>query len=537
MPRFVAALTLGLALLLTSLGAQTRPLGRVVFPNSCRAQAQNDFLRGVAWLHSFGYEEAIDAFRAAQRIDPACAMAYWGEALAFNQALWMFEEPQKARAALARLGPTPQTRVQKAPTPRERSFLQAVETLWGAGDMPARAQAYADAMANVAADNPGDDEAQTFYALAILGALPRGDASIPLRRKAGAIAEAVFARSPNHPGAAHYVIHAYDHGTLAAKALAAATAYAKIAPAASHALHMPAHTFVQLGYWDAAATTDEASWNASVAWAAGRSLSVSMRDFHSLTWLHYEWTQQGRFTKADGALALVDEAIKVVKPADLIGGHQGHDSEIGRGTGPTALRNDRGAMRARLVIESERWQEMKGQQSFDSIDELFALGMSSVRLGDLARTDAAIDLMAKALAPEQDPGLREQAAVMLAELQALKAMAEKRTADALAAMARAATLQSRMPKPIGRPFPVKGADELYGEILLQAGRATEAATWFERTLSRTPNRSRAVLGLARALAKAGNKVGSRRAYRQFLINWRLADPALPELAEARAALR
>lgn len=537
MHRFAAALTAGLAVLLSSPAAQTRPLGRVVFPNSCSARAQSDFLRGVAWLHSFGYEEAIDAFRAAQRIDPGCAMAYWGESLAFNQALWLVEEPEKARAALARLGPTPQARMQKAATPRERGFLKAVEALWGAGDMPARARAYAGAMAGVAADNPADDEAQTFYALAILGTLPRGDASIPMRRQAGAIAEAIFARSPNHPGAAHYVIHAYDHGVLAAKALTAARAYAKIAPDASHALHMPAHTFVQLGLWDAAAATDEASWNASIAWASRRGLSVSMRDFHSLTWLHYEWTQQGRFAKAAGALTLVDEAMTVVKPADLIGGHHEHDSEIGRGVGPMALRNDRGAMRARSVIESERWQEMKGQQTFDSIDELFALGISSARLGDLARTDAAIDLMAKALAPGQEPGLREQAAVMLAELQALKAMAEKRPADAFAAMARATTLQSRMPKPIGRPFPVKGADELYGEMLLQAGRAREAVTWFERTLARTPNRSRALLGLARALAKTRDTARSRDVYRQFLSNWRVADPNLPELAEARAALR
>ncbi len=151
-------------------------------------------------------------------------MAYWGEALSFSQPLWFFEEVPQARAALAKLGPTPEARLAKARTPREQGFLRAVEALFGAGDTAARAAAYAQAMAKVAADHPEDDEAQTFYALALLGTLPRGDASLPLRRQAGAIAEKVFARSPNHPGAAHYILHAYDHVTLAPKGLAAARA-------------------------------------------------------------------------------------------------------------------------------------------------------------------------------------------------------------------------------------------------------------------------------------------------------------------------
>ncbi len=229
--------------------------------------------------------------------------------------------------------------------------------------------------------------------------------------------------------------------------------------------------------------------------------------------------------------------MKVVKPTDDLGGHHYADSEIGRGSGPAALRNDRGSMRARYIIESERWQEMKGQGTFDNIDELFALGMSSVKIGDLARADAAIELMQKALAPDQDAGLREQAAVMLAELQALQLFAQKRTNEAFVAMDRATMLQARMPKPIGRPYPVKGADELYGELLLEIGRPKDAATWFERALARTPNRSRAVLGLARAEAKAGDKAGSRAVYKQFLANWRLADATAPELTEARAAVK
>jgi hypothetical protein len=242
-------------------------LGTVVFPNSGSPAAQADFLRGVAWLHSFGYEDAIDAFRAAQKIDPSFAMAYWGEAMSFSQPLWFFEEVDKGRAALAKFGGTPAERVARAKTPREQGFMRAVDALFGSGDKSARAAAHAQAMAKVAAENPADDEAQTFYALALLATLPRGDASLPLRRQAGGIAEQVFARNPNHPGAAHYLLHAYDHSALAARAIPAARAYAKIAPASSHALHMPAHAFLQAGMWDEAAASDQASWDASIAWA------------------------------------------------------------------------------------------------------------------------------------------------------------------------------------------------------------------------------------------------------------------------------
>ena len=512
------------------------PLGTITFPATGNPKAHEVFIRGVLWLHSFAYEEAIDAFRAAQAIDPQFVMAYWGEAMCFNQPLWFGEEPDKARAALAKLGASPSLRAAKAKTPREQLYLAAIEALFGSGAKPERDQAFAAAMATLAGKFPQDDEAQSFYALSLLATLPRGDQALPLRERAGAIAEGVFKRNPRHPGAPHYILHAYDHSQLAARALPAARAYAKIAPAASHALHMPAHAFVQLGHWDEAAATDEASWEASIAWAKRRGLSVAMRDFHSLSWLQYEWTQQGRFDKSVGALMQVMEAMKIVGSSGEIGGHHYGDSEIGRGSGVAALRNDNGSMRARHVIESERWVDITNQKSFDNIDELFAMGMGAAKLGDIAKANTSLDLLQKADAPGQDPGLREQAAVMVEEMRALVAMAGGRPLDAITAMERATALQARMPKPIGRPYPVKGADELFGEILLQAGRPKEAVAWFERALARTPNRSRAVLGLARASAKTGETTKSRRAFQQFLNNWRLADPGLPELQEARAAL-
>jgi tetratricopeptide (TPR) repeat protein len=535
MPRHLVFLALLLAAASSGRAQSRAPLGTVSFPNSGAPAAQADFVRGVAWLHSFGYEEAIDAFRAAQKADPSFVMAYWGEAMAFNQPLWFHEDVASGRAALAKLGPTALARAAKATTTREQGYLDAIDAMYTTASKQSRDKAYADRMGALAAKFPQDDEAQAFYALALLAMLPRGDQAIPLREKAAGIVEGVFKRNPQHPGAAHYLLHAYDHPQLAPRALPAARAYAKIAPAASHALHMPAHAFVQLGLWDEAAASDQASWDASIEWASRRKLSVAMRDYHSLAWLQYEWTQQGRFTKASEALRLVEQAMRVVGNQAAVGGHHYADSEIGRGSGPTALRNDRGSMRARYIIESERWSEMKGTSSFDNIDDLFAVGMSAAKLGNLdLAAKVVFDFQKLTAAP--DAGLREQATVMFDAMGGLLLMARGRHQEAFAAMDIAAAAQAKMPKPIGRPYPVKGADELYGEILLQAGRAKDAIMWFERALARTPNRSRAVLGLARAATKAGDVAKGQAAYSQFLANWRFADPGLPELKEARAAL-
>ena len=321
-------------------------------------------------------------------------------------------------------------------------------------------------MAALAQQFPQDDEAQAFHALAILAMLPRGDQALPMRQQAGAIAEGVFKRNPQHPGAPHYILHAYDHAALAARALPAARAYAKIAPAASHALHMPAHAFLQLGFWDEAAASDQASWDASIAWASARKLSVAMRDFHSLTWLQYEWTQQGRFDKAGEALQLVDEAMKVVGSGGEVGGHHYADSEIGRGSGPMALRNDRGSMRARYVIESERWSEMKGQgrstTSTSCSRSAWRRQAGRSRPADRGgrRVREVVTARRRPARTGSGDAARARGAVLLADGQ---------PNEALAAMERAVAAQARMPKPIGRPYPVKGADELYGELLLQPG--------------------------------------------------------------------
>jgi tetratricopeptide (TPR) repeat protein len=239
---------------------QTTSLGKISFPNSGSPSAQPAFVRGVLLLHSFEYDDAIAAFREAQKADPGFALAYWGEALSYNQPLWLNENLDKARAVLERLravqrpgqtqgqsrGPAPLA----APTARERGYLEAVERLFGAGDKKSRDLAYADRMGQLHAQFAEDDEASAFYALALLSTIPPGERNLPVSMKAGEIALAVLKRNPEHPGANHYALHAFDDGEHAARALQAARTYARIAPASSHARHMPSHVFLPLGMWD-----------------------------------------------------------------------------------------------------------------------------------------------------------------------------------------------------------------------------------------------------------------------------------------------
>ncbi|MCA1585873.1 MAG: hypothetical protein LC791_14260 [Acidobacteria bacterium] len=234
----------------TASEAQFDSVGTLNFPTSGSPEAQAHFLRGVAILHSFGWKQAIAEFKKAQAAQPDFAMAYWGETLCYNHPLQSEQDAKNPRDVLARLGPTPAARLAKAPTAREKGFLQAIEALWGEGDWRARRIAYMDAMAQLHREFPTDDEVTTFYVVALLsGARALDDNSFRYEVRAGALALDVFKRNPTHPGAPHYAIHAFDDPIHAPLALDSARAYASIAPAVAHAVHMPTHIFIQHGMW------------------------------------------------------------------------------------------------------------------------------------------------------------------------------------------------------------------------------------------------------------------------------------------------
>jgi len=512
-------------------------LGRVSFPTSGAATAQPAFIRGVLFLHSFEYDDAIEAFRQAQKADPSFAMAYWGEALAYNQPLWFNEDLAKARAALTKLGATASARQARAPTEREKLYLDAVEKLYGDGSKTSRDRAYADRMGELSRRFPDDDEAAAFHALALLATIPSGGRDQAVSLKAGGIALAILKKNPQHPGAAHYALHAFDDGEHAAMGLDAARTYARIAPASSHARHMPSHVFLPLGMWDEAVASDESAFAASIDLAKRKGLSAAQYDFHSLSWLQYEYLQQGRFTKAREAMADVQRALNApAQPAPPA--HAAHvESEIGRGFNPMSLKSELASMKARLVVESSDWALMKGQGSFDNIDELFALGAASVRLGDKGRADAALEHLGNAATSIPDRDSKEIAQIMRDELDGLVREAAKDNAGSLAAFARAAAFEARRPRPIARPYPVKPAAELYGEALLRAGDAAGAVGQFQASLARTPRRAASLLGLARAAKAAGKPADAARAAKEFLAAWHLADAGRSELAEARVLAR
>ena len=541
---------------LNALHAQQQLLGRISFPNSGSPAAQAPFIRGVLLLHSFEYDDAIAAFREAQQVDPGFALAYWGEAMCYNQPLWYNENVDKARQALGRLAADAAARQAKAPTAREKGYLDAVERMFGnvrgasagssiRGGGPglsdakaSRNRAYAERMAELSRQFPNDDEAAAFYALALLGARAETDRDTSVMQKAGAIALAVLKRNPQHPGAAHYALHAFDDGEHAAMGLEAARTYARIAPASSHARHMPSHVFLPLGMWDDAAASDESSFAVSVDRVKRLGLSMAQADFHSLGWLQYEYLQQGRFAKAREAMTTVEDALaardSVRRQTPM---HQHVESEIGRGYGPMSLKGELASMRARLVLESGRWEEMKGRSSFDNVDELFALGIASVKLGDEARAEAVFDQLQQARVAAPDPDNKRLASIMSGELAGLIQLVRGQKTEAMQTLTGAARAESQLPRPIARPYPVKPAVEVYAEALLLSGNAGEAVRQFQASLARTPRRAASLIGLARAAQTAGQREVAVKAAREFIEMWHAADADRAELKDARVIAR
>lgn len=276
-------------------------LGQVQFTVSCAAAAQEAFNRGVAMLHSFWYDEASKAFRAAAEQDPGCAMAYWGIAMSYYHPLWYPPSESDLKAGWAAVEKAKHIGAQ---TQREANYIAAVETFyrdWEKLDHLTRVLAYEKAMEQLYSRYPDDREAAIFYALALQGsatALPP-DKTYIRQKKSGAILENAFTEQPEYPGLAHYIIHAYDYPELAERALAAARKYAKIAPSSPHALHMPSHIFTRLGLWEESMQTNIASAVASDAYAAKHYPGATYwEELHANDYLVYAYLQRTEDSKA-----------------------------------------------------------------------------------------------------------------------------------------------------------------------------------------------------------------------------------------------
>ena len=510
------ALILVLVLAFT-VAAQESKLGSVEFPTSGSKEAQAHFLRGLAALHSFWYEEALEAFRESTKVDPDFAMGYWGEAMTYNHPLWSEQDIATARTALLKIKDTPKL------TERERLYIMAVRMLYGEGNKPARDAAYASAMEQIYLKYPEDLDAAAFYSLSLLG-MTGGGKGYRLQAKAGAIALDVYQKNPNHPGAAHYIIHAFDDPDHAILALPAARRYASIAPEAHHARHMPSHIFLQLGMWPEAAASNEAAWESSDAWMKRKNLSPSVRDYHSLHWLLYVYLQQNRYNDAEKLLNVMKKVMS----------ESTYDNKLR----PGYYENNYANMAAAFVVETERWNlatelfpenkpagtseqtTMSGSHgshnpaqgagptatlrtsSASVILPLFIRGLAAAATG--SAVDQSIAALQAARASHSSPG----AQIMELEIAALSASMKKDHAKAIELMIKATALEEAMNPPYGPPGLIKPSHELFGEILLRAERPREAAEQFKVALLRQPNRARSLLGASRAAGQMGPQPAS-----------------------------
>jgi tetratricopeptide (TPR) repeat protein len=523
--------------------AQTSQLGKVEFPTSGSSRAQEHFLRGLAALHSFWYEEALEAFRESTKVEPDFMMGYWGEAMAHNHPLWTEQDTQAGRQVIAKIKDTARL------TARERAYLNAVKMIYGEGDKRTRDAAYSSAMEKIYRDYPDDLDAAAFYSLSLLGLVRSEDKSYRLQARAGAIALEVYQKNPNHPGAAHYIIHAFDDPDHAILALPAARRYAGIAPEAHHARHMPAHIFLQLGMWPEAAASNQSAWEASDTWMRRKKLSPNVRDYHSLHWLMYAQLQQGRYRKAEELLALMKKTMS----------ESTYDNKLR----PGYYENNYANMAAAFVVETQRWDLAATLFPSSSLSSQAPATSGHGAHGSSAPSDGPMTVrysnsgqrlpvftqnLAAAFKgsmktaptiPDVNVDSPGNVANVIGELQVAAAFASmSREHDkAIELVREAVRREEKMGPPSGPPSLIKPSHELLGEILLRAGKPNEAAEQFKVALLRQPNRARSLLGAARAAAQSGDRSGATSAYSKLLQQWQQADADLPELREAQDYLK
>jgi hypothetical protein len=519
--------------------SQTRQLGKVEFPTSGSEEAQAYFLRGLAALHSFWYEEALEAFRESTKVEPDFMMGYWGEAMAHNHPLWSEQDTAAARAVLAKIKETPKL------TQRERAYLDAIKELYADGEKTSRNAAYSAAMERIYRDYPDDLDAAAFYSLSLLGLVRMEEKSYRLQARAGAIALEVYQKNPSHPGAAHYIIHAFDDPDHAILALPAARRYASIAPEAHHARHMPSHIFLQLGMWPEAAASNESAWESSETWMKRKNLSPSVRDYHSLHWLLYVYLQQGRYRKAEDLLSLMKKTMT----------ESTYDNKLR----PGYYENNYASMAAAFIVETERWDlaaslfpstesPVQGSAGGHGAHGTRAPngGAAVVRTSN-RRQQLPVFVRGLAAAIKSAPAEGAKLAganaasnnppsIQELEVQALAASVRGEHDKATELMTAAIELEERTGAPSGPPGIIKPAHELFGEVLLRAGKHDLAAGQFRVALLRQPNRARSLLGLARAQAKSGKDSEAAAVYTKLVEQWKEADPDLPELREAKEYL-
>ena len=463
-------------------------LGIVVFQTSCAPALEPAFDRALALLHSFAYTASEQAFHDVADRDPGCAIAHWGIAMSLFHQLW---EPPSAKDVEEGAAQIRRAFVIRAKSLRERQFIEALGTYYldPEQDAPAtRASKYAQAMAAVARNNPLDNEAQIFYALALIATASPTDQSHTNQKRAAAILEPLFRQQPDHPGLAHYLIHAYDSAELAPQGLAAARAYSRIAPSAPHALHMPSHIFTRLGLWDESIASNQA------ARAAARKEGDIGEELHAMDYLTYAFLQRGRYA----------EAQQVVVELAAMKGLPANQFKIGYAAT---------AMPVRLALERSAWDSAASleplPQSAPYVAALvyWARALGQARTGHPRSSDAEIDKLRACLREAQSQENAYwtlQTAVLLKEAEAWRFAADGDPEAALLNLRTAADEEDGVEKLPVTPGPIVPAREQLGELLLDLNRPDQALQEFRITLKLAPGRRGALVGALTAADRLGD---------------------------------
>src|SRR5450432_997419 len=461
-------------------------LGKVSFPVSCEPSVQPQFSSAVAMLHSFWYEKASDSFAAVAQKDPTCGMAYWGIAMTYYHPVWQAPGPADLKAGAAA---AEKAKLAGAKTQRERDYIAAIETFYKESDKidhVTRALAYERAMEQLQARYPDDHEAAIFHALALLATAPPTDQTYVNQKKAGAILEPLFAEQPEHPGIAHYIIHAYDYPPLADRALDAARRYARIAPDSPHALHMPSHIFTRLGLWQESIDSNLASA------ASAQKNNAPGNELHAKDYLIYAYLQgeQDRWAEA---------AALPIPPNTFAGGRVA-------------------------------WTEA-------NLHFARALGASHTGQIDVAEKEVQqLSSLRDTLTQVNDSYWADQVDIQRQTAAAWITLAKGNPENALNQMRFAAEHEDRTDKNNVTPGVIVPARELFGEMLLELKQPAQAMVEFEATLRTAPNRFNALSGAARAAKLSGDNEKAKTYYARLLSICAHADGDRPELQDARSLL-
>ncbi len=499
----IPALTTVVALLMLSpVRSAAQNFGSVTFPTSGAAEAQPYFEAGLLLLHNFEYEDAATQFRRAREIDPGFAMAYWGEAQTHNHPIWMRQDRDAALAILKEYAPTTAERLARVPTERERDWFETVEVLYSDGPKQDRDFRYRDAMRRLAEKYPGDLDAAALYALSLLGTAHNGR-DFRIYMKAAAVAQRVFEANPMHPGAAHYIIHAFDDPIHAPLGLAAAHAYSEIAPDAHHAQHMTSHIFVAMGLWDDVVIANVRARDVQNAGLERKGRRTNVCG-HYTSWLHYGHLQLGRLKDAAAGMEACRERM-----AD----------------DPSRAEADYFVnMRARAVIDAGDWAGA-GELTADleafpdlALPYDFVDALAALRTGDL---DGAVRLRSRYGTPDDERDPRR--GILLHELDGMIALATGDTDAGIAVLEEAARLEESLPYEFGPPATLMPPHELLATELVALGRHSDARAAWEEQLARTPKRTQSLLGLAGTAMALGDEVAAREAYAMLAEVWARAD--------------